>query len=70
MKVRKTTSGIESSSYTRLLSDISNVLEKARSQTAKVVNSILTMTYWDVGRRIVEFEQKGKMRGGLWAGAS
>jgi len=28
----------------------------------RAVNSIMTATYWEVGRRIVEFEQKGEKR--------
>jgi len=48
--------------YGRLVSDISEVLEKARRTAARAVNSLLTATYWEVGRRIVEFEQGGKTR--------
>jgi len=49
-------------SYENLLKDIALVLEAARTQTVRVVNSVLTLTYWDIGRRIVQFEQKGKVR--------
>jgi predicted nuclease of restriction endonuclease-like (RecB) superfamily len=48
--------------YDRLLSDISGLLEQARRTTARTVNSILTYTYWEIGRRIVEFEQGGHLR--------
>ena len=48
--------------YTALLSGITGLLEDARRYTAKTVNSIMTATYWEVGRRIVESEQKGKNR--------
>jgi hypothetical protein len=34
-------------------------LEGARRAAARSVNSVLTLTYWEVGRRIVEHEQKG-----------
>jgi predicted nuclease of restriction endonuclease-like (RecB) superfamily len=51
-----------SASYWRLLSEISALLEQARRTTARTVNSILTMTYWEIGRRIVSYEQKGKSR--------
>ena len=37
-------------------------LERARRMSARSVNSILTATYWEIGRRIVEFEQGGKAR--------
>jgi hypothetical protein len=45
-----------------LVSDISDLLEQARRTTVRAVNSILTTTYWEIGRRIVEFEQGGKER--------
>jgi predicted nuclease of restriction endonuclease-like (RecB) superfamily len=48
--------------YSALVSDISGLLEQARRTAARSVNSILTATYWEIGRRIVEFEQRGKAR--------
>jgi len=33
--------------------------ERARRRSARTVNTILTATYWEVGRKIVEFEQYG-----------
>ena len=48
--------------YTDLLSGISGLLEDARRKSARAVNSILTATYWEIGRRIVEFEQGGQAR--------
>lgn len=48
--------------YGDLISDISVLLDQARRTTVRTVNSILTATYWEVGRRIVEFEQGGKER--------
>jgi len=48
--------------YGRLLGDISGLLERARRQAVRAVNSVLTATYWEIGRRIVEFEQGGATR--------
>jgi hypothetical protein len=48
--------------YGRWMADISGLLEQARRTTVRVVNSILTPTYWEIGHRIVEFEQMGKSR--------
>lgn len=48
--------------YNNLLSDISGLLEQARRTAVRTINSILTATYWEVGRRIVEYEQGGKVR--------
>jgi len=38
------------------------LLEEARRQSARSVNAILTATYWEIGRRIVEFQQPGEQR--------
>jgi predicted nuclease of restriction endonuclease-like (RecB) superfamily len=48
--------------YSGLVSDISKLLEHARRGAARTLNSILAATYWEIGRRIVEFEQQGKGR--------
>ena len=50
--------------YGGLISGIGELLETARHSAARVVNSLMTATYWEVGRRIVEFEQGGKKRAG------
>jgi predicted nuclease of restriction endonuclease-like (RecB) superfamily len=48
--------------YGSLLSGISGLLNQARRISARTVNSILTATYWEIGRRIVEYDQGGKAR--------
>src|SRR5262245_9807765 len=48
--------------YDTFLSDISGLLESARRASARSVNTIMTATYWEIGRRIVELEQGGKQR--------
>ena len=48
--------------YDRFVHDIASLLEDARRQAARSVNAVLTATYWEIGRRIVEFEQKGMRR--------
>lgn len=50
--------------YAGLLSGIAALLEDARRTSVRAVNGILTATYWEVGRRIVEFEQGGQKRAG------
>lgn len=49
-------------SYGELLREMVDLLESARRLSARAVNSIMTATYWEVGRRIVELEQGGKGR--------
>lgn len=51
-------------SYPSLVSGINQLLDGARHATVRVANSLMTATYWEVGRRIVEFEQGGKQRAG------
>jgi hypothetical protein len=48
--------------YGKILSELSDLLESARRAAARHVNSIMTATYWEMGRRIVEHEQRGKHR--------
>jgi hypothetical protein len=49
-------------SYTPFLEEIAGLLEASRQQVARTVNATLTATYWEVGRRIVEFERRGEER--------
>ena len=48
--------------YDDLLGSIADLLEEARRTSARAVNSLMTATYWEIGRRIVEHEQAGKAR--------
>ena len=41
---------------------IVELLRAARSAAARNVNSIMTATYWEIGRRIVTLEQGGERR--------
>jgi len=45
--------------YDGLLSSVTDLLQQARRSGARAINAILTATYWEIGRRIVEFEQQG-----------
>lgn len=48
--------------YQELVSDIGGLLANARQHIASSVNTILVETYWQIGRYIVEYEQKGAER--------
>ena len=50
--------------YEKVLSGVVELLDAARRASARVVNSLMTATYWEIGRRIVEHEQGGKTRAG------
>ena len=48
--------------YEGLLADVARVIDEARRNAARAVNTAMTATYWLVGRRIVEEEQRGSLR--------
>lgn len=52
----------DGSVYLGLVQDLSGLLEAARRSSARAVNAVMTATYWEIGRRIVEFEQGGEER--------
>ncbi|HEY5594623.1 MAG TPA: PDDEXK nuclease domain-containing protein [Nitrospiria bacterium] len=45
-----------------MLAEVVGLLQSARRASARSVNAIITATYWEIGRRIVEYEQSGKKR--------
>jgi predicted nuclease of restriction endonuclease-like (RecB) superfamily len=48
--------------YSKLLLGLQELLRRGRHRAAQTVNTVLAATYWEMGRRIVEFEQGGKVR--------
>jgi hypothetical protein len=50
--------------YKDVLASMVDLLESARRASARAVNCVMTATYWEIGRRIVEFEQGGEERAG------
>jgi predicted nuclease of restriction endonuclease-like (RecB) superfamily len=48
--------------YNSIRAGIVELVKKARSSAARNVNTIMTATYWEIGRRIVHSEQAGKKR--------
>ncbi len=53
---------IDEAAYAVVLASVSELLESARHAAARAVNSFMTATYWEIGRRIVNEEQRGKER--------
>jgi hypothetical protein len=51
-----------SDDYRHLVGNISALLETARHASARAINALMTATYWEIGRYIVEFEQHGSER--------
>jgi predicted nuclease of restriction endonuclease-like (RecB) superfamily len=50
------------SRYSGLVKDLSSLVDSARRASARAVNELMTATYWEIGRRIVEHEQGGAKR--------
>lgn len=48
--------------YSKLLTDIGELLSAGRQSAAQKINTVLLETYWNIGNRIVEFEQKGRRK--------
>lgn len=62
MKKRITKVSTDLAGYQHILAEVVGLLESARRASARSVNAIMTATYWDIGRRVVELEQKGKSK--------
>ena len=45
-----------------LVTDLASLIDQGRRTAVRYVNTVLVATYWLVGRRVVEYEQKGKER--------
>jgi len=48
--------------YQNLAQDISTILKTGQQNAISSVNGILLQTYWQIGQKIVEYEQKGNIK--------
>lgn len=46
--------------YCELINNISSVLEEGRRNAFRAINEILVKTYWEIGKKIVEYGQENK----------
>lgn len=58
-KARPTAAVLPTADYSGLLGEVVSLLEAARRTSARAVNAVMTATYWEIGHRIVEIEQRG-----------
>ncbi|MDA1054361.1 MAG: PDDEXK nuclease domain-containing protein [Planctomycetota bacterium] len=63
-KRKKTELKTNDDRYSDVLASMVDLLESARRASARAVNCVMTATYWEIGRRIVELEQGGGDRAG------
>lgn len=45
-----------------LVNDVKHIIEQGRQKGCEVLNSVICMTNWEIGQRIVEEEQHGETR--------
>jgi predicted nuclease of restriction endonuclease-like (RecB) superfamily len=57
-----TRGAISTRGYREIHAGIIELLEAARRAVARSINAAMTATYWEIGRRIAEFEQGGTQR--------
>ena len=48
--------------YDVILNELVDLLESSRRTSARAINAVMTTTYWQIGRRIVQSEQSGLER--------
>lgn len=53
---------IENSKYNNLIKNIGFTIESGRSSALSALNEQILLTYWKIGRHIVEFEQQGNKK--------
>lgn len=58
--MKKVKSSLDAKS--KLFEDIHTVLSNARQKIQKTVNHAMVVAYWEVGRLIIEYEQKGQSK--------
>lgn len=50
----------QSDEYQQIHDGIIRLVDTARTETVRSINAIMTATYWEIGRRIVEFNREEK----------
>lgn len=48
--------------YNKLIERIAEILNQARTKVVREIDKAQVLAYWEIGKEIVEFEQKGKAR--------
>jgi hypothetical protein len=64
VKHKKTPAVRADPGYESVLAEVVDLVAAARRASARTVNAIMTTTYWSIGCRIVEQEQRGAARAG------
>ena len=54
------TKDLTTNGYKKMLSGMKELIQQVRHESARTVNAMMTATYWEMVRRIVEVEKKVK----------
>lgn len=48
--------------YEELIKSIENIVSNSKNKIANTINDTVVETYWNIGKYIIEFEQKGNIK--------
>ncbi len=63
-KMAAASKGIKPGELAPLIAEVRQLIQSARRGAASVVNTLQLMTNFEIGRRIIEYEQRGEKRAG------
>ncbi|MDE6024548.1 MAG: PDDEXK nuclease domain-containing protein [Lachnospiraceae bacterium] len=52
----------KNSDFEKMISDIETLVNASKNELATSINKVMTVTYWSIGKYIVEFEQDGNAK--------
>ena len=55
---------VKNSGFEKMISDIEALVNASKNELATSINKVMTVTYWSIGKYIVEFEQDGNAKAG------
>ena len=53
---------VKNSGFEKMISNIEVLVNASKSELAISINKVMTVTYWSIGKYIVEFEQDGNAK--------
>lgn len=53
---------VKNSGFEKMISDIEVLVNASKNELATSINKVMTVTYWSIGKYIVEFEQDGNAK--------
>ncbi len=53
---------VKNSGFEKMISDIEALVNASKNELATSINKVMTVTYWSIGKYIVEFEQNGNAK--------